>query len=68
MTDRRFPAPWSIENIGAAFVVKDSSGQKLGYFYCEEAPGPAVRPAALGGRFAQQFTTLHPRCRPPDLF
>jgi hypothetical protein len=25
---RRFPPPWSIEDIGAAFVVKDSAGQK----------------------------------------
>jgi hypothetical protein len=30
---RRFPPPWSVEDIGAAFVVKDSSGQKLGYLY-----------------------------------
>jgi hypothetical protein len=33
-TNRRFPPPWS-----AAFVVKDGSGQKLGYFYYEEEPG-----------------------------
>jgi hypothetical protein len=39
MPARRFPAPWWIEDIGAAFVVKDSSGQKLGYFYYEEEPG-----------------------------
>jgi hypothetical protein len=32
---RRFPSPWSIEDIGAAIVVKDASGQKLGYFYYE---------------------------------
>jgi hypothetical protein len=38
-TNRRFPPPWSVEDIGAAFVVKDSSGQKLGYFYYEEEPG-----------------------------
>jgi hypothetical protein len=36
---RRFPPPWSIEDTGAAFVVKDSTGQKLGYFYYEEEPG-----------------------------
>jgi hypothetical protein len=31
--------PWSIEDTGAAFVVEDGSGQKLGYFYYEEEPG-----------------------------
>jgi hypothetical protein len=30
MASRRFPAPWSVEDIGAAFVVKDGSGKKLG--------------------------------------
>jgi len=39
MPERRFPPPWSIEDIGAAFVVKDSAGQKLGYCYFEEDPG-----------------------------
>jgi hypothetical protein len=38
---RRFPPPWSVDDTctGSAFVVKDSSGQKLGYFYYEEEPG-----------------------------
>ena len=31
MPERRFPPPWSVEDIGAAFVVKDGAGQKLGY-------------------------------------
>jgi len=39
LAPRRFPPPWSVEDIGAAFVVKDSSGQSLGYFYYEEEPG-----------------------------
>jgi hypothetical protein len=39
MTDRRFPPPWSIEDTGAAFIVNDSTGQKLGYFCYEEEPG-----------------------------
>jgi hypothetical protein len=36
---RRFPPPWSVEELDAAFVVKDSAGQKLAYIYYEEEPG-----------------------------
>jgi hypothetical protein len=39
MTPRRFPPPWSIQDIDAAFVVKDSGGQKIAYVYYEEEPG-----------------------------
>jgi hypothetical protein len=39
MPERRFPPPWSVEDIGAAFVVKDSTGQQLAYVYYEEEPG-----------------------------
>ncbi len=36
---RRFPPSWTIEDIDAAFVVKDGAGQKLAYVYYEEEPG-----------------------------
>jgi hypothetical protein len=36
---RRFPPPWTVEDIGAAFVVTDSAGQKLAYVYFEDEPG-----------------------------
>ncbi len=39
MAPRRFPPPWTVEDIDAAFVVKDSAGQKLAYVYYEEEPG-----------------------------
>jgi hypothetical protein len=39
ITARRFPPPWSVEDIGAAFVVKDSTGQQLAYIYFEDEPG-----------------------------
>ena len=39
MPRRRFPPPWAVEDIGAAFVVADSAGQKLAYVYFEEEPG-----------------------------
>jgi hypothetical protein len=39
MPDRRFPPPWSVDGLEAAFVVKDSAGQKLAYVYFEEEVG-----------------------------
>ncbi len=37
---RRFPPPWTLEeNDNACFIVRDSPGQTLGYFYFEEEPG-----------------------------
>ena len=38
VTTRRFPLPWSIEELEACFVVIDSAGQKLAYVYFEEEP------------------------------
>jgi len=40
MADRRFPPPWGIEKANnACFIVRDSTGQALGYFYFEDEPG-----------------------------
>jgi hypothetical protein len=39
LNPRRFPPPWSVEDIGAAFVVRDQSGQQLAYVYFEDEPG-----------------------------
>ena len=36
---RRFPPPWTVEDIGVAFKVSDSTGQRLAYVYFEEEPG-----------------------------
>ena len=34
---RRFPPPWIVEEHNdACFIVKDATGQALGYFYFEE--------------------------------
>jgi hypothetical protein len=43
VTARRFPPPCSVEDIGAAFVAKDSNGQKLGYVYFDD-PRAAAKP------------------------
>src|SRR5262249_2675974 len=40
MPARRFPPPWSLEELNnACFVVIDSAGQKLAYVYFENEPG-----------------------------
>jgi hypothetical protein len=31
MASRRFPPPWSVEELEACFVVKDGAGQNLAY-------------------------------------
>ena len=36
---RRFPPPWSVEDNGACFIVRDRSGQALSYVYYENDPG-----------------------------
>jgi hypothetical protein len=39
MPDRHFPPPWSVEDNGACFVVRDGNRQPLAYVYYEEEPG-----------------------------
>ena len=36
---RRFPPPWTVEELDECFVVIDSAEQKLAYVYFEEEPG-----------------------------
>jgi len=36
---RRFPAPWTVDEQAACFIVRDDSGQALAYVYFEEEPG-----------------------------
>ena len=39
MTGRRFPPPWTIDDNGACFIVKDQAGHALAYVYFEAEPG-----------------------------
>jgi hypothetical protein len=40
VTVRRFPPPWSIEELNnACFVVRDHDGQQLACVYFEDEPG-----------------------------
>jgi hypothetical protein len=36
---RRFPAPWTVEERPACYIVKDATGFALAYVYYEEEPG-----------------------------
>jgi hypothetical protein len=39
MPTRRFPPRWSVDELNACFIVKDSAGQKLAFVYFEGEPG-----------------------------
>jgi hypothetical protein len=39
VTPRRFPPPWSVDELEACFVVKDGAGQEPAYVYFEKDPG-----------------------------
>jgi hypothetical protein len=46
MPARRFPPPWSVEELDACFAVRDANGQALAYAYFEDEPGRrSTRPA-----------------------
>ena len=66
MNKRRFPPPWTIEDMNdACFIVRDKNGQQLGYFYFEEEPGRRTAAGLLtkdeARRLAVNFAKL------PDL-
>ena len=39
MSARTFPPPWTIDDNGACFIVKDGNGNALAYIYFENEPG-----------------------------
>jgi hypothetical protein len=41
MIDRRFPPPWTVEQIPGGLVVRDANGQSLAYVYSRENEGDA---------------------------
>ena len=44
---RRFPAPWTVEEIPGGFKVEDSAGQALAYVYCRSSAENADAAKAL---------------------
>jgi hypothetical protein len=39
VTERRFPPPWSVEDIGGCFAVKASNGRPLLFIYYHDPAG-----------------------------
>jgi hypothetical protein len=55
MAARRFPPPWTVEDIDAAFVVRDQNGQGLAYVYYEDEPGRRATSKMLSKDEAQRI-------------
>jgi hypothetical protein len=55
---RRFPPPWSVDELEACFVVRDHNGQQLAYVYFEDEPGrrSAAKLLSKDGRGASRRT------------
>jgi hypothetical protein len=55
---RHFPPPWSVEDLAAAFVIRDKTRQALAYVSYEDKPG---RRTAAGSRVqtCYDFTPLY---------
>jgi len=54
---RRFSPPWSVEDNGACFIVKDSSGHKILYVYYEEESGRRSTAKMLNKDEARRIAT-----------
>ena len=64
MPARRFPPPWTIDDANdACFIVRDSTGQALGYFYFEEEPGRQSTAKLLTRDEARRWRPTSPSCR-----
>ena len=64
MTDRRFPAPWTVEKIPGGLKVCDANGQSLAYVYSRESPADARTAGVLtedeARRIASNIAKLPP--------
>ena len=57
MTDRGFPAPWTLEKIPGGFKVIDANGQSLAYVYSRDNPNDAEIAGVLTEDEARRIAT-----------
>jgi hypothetical protein len=60
---RRFPPPWSVEELDACFVVRDHDGQQLACVYFENEPGRRSAAKLLSKDEARRIARTSPGCR-----
>jgi hypothetical protein len=57
ISPQRFPAPWSIEELEAYFLVRDRNGRPLTRVYYKDEPGPRSTAKPLSRDEARQLAT-----------
>jgi hypothetical protein len=65
MTARSFPAPWTVDDNGSCFIVRDHNGQALAYVYFEDDPDRRTAGKLLTRDEARRVATNI--CRLPEL-
>ena len=60
---RRFPPPWSVQELEACFIATDSAGQKLAFVYFEGELGGDRRPSHSPKMRRGGVLRISPSCR-----
>jgi hypothetical protein len=60
---RRFPPPWSVEELDARFVIRDHGGQKLADVYFEDEPGRRAAAKLLSRDEARRIAAKSLSCQ-----